>query len=323
MVNARLRWLLLFHQLPPKPAYLRVKVWRKLATLGAVAVKGGIYLLPESADTLEDFQWVLKEIDAGGGEGSIVSANFVDGIGDAEIVSLFVGARQADYASLAELARTVATDDVDAQRESAVRLRKRLADLVKIDFFTAPGRQGVEELIAALAEPSAPLAAQRIDPRRYRRRIWVTRANLFIDRIASAWLISTVIDLGARFRFFAPGGTHHKGEVGFDFPEAEFTHVGDRCTFEVLVERFALAAPGLRQLAEIIHDLDCKDGKYGRPEAAGVLAAFTGLTRVEGDDQLRIERGGRLLADLQAYFATQSNRPQRSPRKPRAVGKKR
>jgi hypothetical protein len=315
--------LLLFHQLPQKPAYLRVKIWRKLAGLGAVAVKGSIYVLPESPDTLEDFQWVLKEINAGGGEGSVVSANFVEGMTDREVVALFSTAREADYAELAVQARAVTKGDGDARCEAATRLRKRLADLTKIDFFDAPGRQGVEELIAAMEEQTSPLPATTLDPKRYRRRTWVTREHVFVDRIASAWLVATVIDPQARFRFISPGESLRANEIGLDFPEAEFTHVGDRCTFEVLLDRFALDAPGLRQVAEIIHDLDCKDGKYGRPEAAGTLAAITGMTRHVDNDERRIERGGHLLADLQAYFAAQSGRPRRAIRAAHATSKSR
>ncbi len=298
-----------------------MKVWRRLAALGSVAVKGSIYVLPESPDALEDFQWVLKEISSGGGEGSIVSANFIEGMNDREVVALFTAARESDYAELAQQARAVKAKDADARREAAARLRKRLAEIAKLDFFNAPGRQGVEELIAAMEEPDAPLSVARLDPKRYRRRTWVTRAQVFVDRIASAWLVVTAIDPQARFRFLAPGETPRAAEVGLDFPEAEFTHVGDRCTFEVLLERFGLDAPGLRQVAEIIHDIDCKDGKYARPEAPGVLAALTGITQVEGDDKRRIERGGQLLADLQTYFATQSTRPRRVQRTARVTSR--
>jgi hypothetical protein len=308
------RWLLLFHQLPQKPAYLRVKIWRKLASLGAVMVKGGIYVLPETSDTLEDFQWVLKEIEAGGGEGSIVSANFVDGLTDVEIIALFTAARESDFTELAEQVRAVTEDDADSRRVAAVRLRKRLSDVIAIDFFPSAGRQGVEELISALEEPPESPSIAPLDARRYRRRTWVTREHLFVDRIASAWLIANVIDPHARFRFITPGEALRSAEIGFDFPEAEFTHIGDRCTFEVLRERFALDAPGLGQIAEIIHDLDCKDGKYARPEATGFLAALSGMTLIERSDERRIERGGQLLADLQAYFASRSTRARRTPR---------
>src|SRR6476659_3797612 len=82
------RWLLLIHQLPPKPDYFRVKIWRRLQTLGAVAIKNSVYALPFSPQASEDFQWLRKEITGGGGEASVCRATFVDGLADPQIESL-------------------------------------------------------------------------------------------------------------------------------------------------------------------------------------------------------------------------------------------
>src|SRR5437660_10530282 len=67
-------WLLLIHQLPAKPAYLRVKVWRRLQDLGAVAVKNAVHALPMNEETQEDFEWLLREIQEGGGEAFVCEA---------------------------------------------------------------------------------------------------------------------------------------------------------------------------------------------------------------------------------------------------------
>src|SRR5437868_14334817 len=83
------RWLLLVHQLPAKPAYLRVKVWRRLQTLGAVTVKNSVYVLPASEQTQEDFEWLLKEVIESGGEGMICEARLVDGLSDTDVRDLF------------------------------------------------------------------------------------------------------------------------------------------------------------------------------------------------------------------------------------------
>src|SRR5215467_13152958 len=104
------RWLLLVHQLPPKPAYLRVKIWRRLQSLGAISVKNSVYVLPASEQTLEDFQWLLREIEEGGGEGMICEANLVDGLSDQEVRGLFDTARDADYAEIASALRTLGTE---------------------------------------------------------------------------------------------------------------------------------------------------------------------------------------------------------------------
>src|SRR6267154_2478485 len=102
------RWLLLIHQLPPKPAYLRVKIWRRLQGLGAISVKNSVYVLPAGEQALEDFQWLLREIEQGGGEGIICEANLVDGLSDQEVRGLFDAARDGDYAEIAKELRDLA-----------------------------------------------------------------------------------------------------------------------------------------------------------------------------------------------------------------------
>jgi hypothetical protein len=99
----------------------------------------------------------------------------------------------------------------------------------------------------------------------------VTREGVHVDRIASAWLIRRFIDLEARFKFVPSRGyVPRAGEIRFDMADAEYTHVGDDCTFQTLVRRFGLAERPLRTIGEIVHDIDCKDELFGRPETAGV-----------------------------------------------------
>src|ERR1700751_13477 len=102
------RWLLLIHQLPAKPAYLRVKVWRRLQALGAVAVKNAVYALPANEQTQEDFEWVLQEITEGGGEAMICEAQLIGGVSDQEVRALFTAARDEDYEAIAKEANTLA-----------------------------------------------------------------------------------------------------------------------------------------------------------------------------------------------------------------------
>jgi hypothetical protein len=162
-----------------------------------------------------------------------------------------------------------------------VRLRRRLAALTGIDFFGAPGREIAEGLVSDLerqvhARPAAVPRATRLDE--LRGRTWVTRKGVHIDRIASAWLIRRFVDADGRFKFVpARGYRPEPGELRFDMFEAEFTHEGDQCTFEVLVARLGLDDPALGPLAEIVHDIDLKDGKFGRPEVAGIEPLIAGL----------------------------------------------
>jgi hypothetical protein len=131
----------------------------------------------------------------------------------------------------------------------------------------------------------------------------VTRTGVHVDRIASAWLVRRFVDPEARFRFVpAKGHVPAPGELRFDMFEAEFTHEGDRCTFEVLLTRLGLGEPALRAIAEIVHDIDLKDGKFARPEAEGIRTLVDGICAATGDDEERLARGGAVFEDLHSHF---------------------
>lgn len=298
------QWLLLIHQIPPKPDYLRVKIGRRLQRLGAVALKNSVYALPANEESLEDFQWVGREIVEGKGEAFIVEAKFIDGLSDGDIVALFQAAREADYLAIAKDARQLRSEP---QAAGTTRLRKRLADNAAIDFFGANGREAAEGLVGELEERMKPQTtkpqARRPATKAPSGRTWVTRNGIKVDRIASAWLISNFIDKQAKFKF-VPGQGYRPGagEIRFDMFAAEYTHEGDRCTFEVLLQRFGLSEPALRKVAEVVHDIDLKDGKFGRAEAAGLDALITGLAATTPADQTRLVQGGQLFASLYEHF---------------------
>src|SRR5262249_23706229 len=130
-------WLLLMHQIPPKPGYLRVKIWRRLQALGAVAIKNSVYALPNTDDAREDFEWVLREIVKEGGEATLCEARLIEGLSDEEVQRSFHAARDADYAEIAEAARKLQAElprgavpeDRRSQVEADVaRLRRRLTE---------------------------------------------------------------------------------------------------------------------------------------------------------------------------------------------------
>jgi hypothetical protein len=310
-------WLLLIHQIPPKPAYFRVKVWRRLQALGAVAIKNSVYVLPRSDQAREDFEWVLREIVREGGDASLCEASFVDGLRDDQIEALFNAARDADYGQIAEEARRVGDavprgpeipEDRRAQVEAEVaRLNRRLAEVIAIDFFGAPGREAAEGLLAGLearVRRRGVGAASRQRVEDLRGRTWVTRKGIHVDRIASAWLIRRVVDPDARFKFVpAKGYRPERGELRFDMFEAEFTHEGDLCTFEVLVSRLGLDDRALVPIAEIVHDIDLKDSKFDRPETAGIDRLIAGIAMGHRDDESRLERGSAVFDDLYEYFS--------------------
>lgn len=328
MDDARELWLLLMHQLPPKPTNLRVKVWRRLQALGAVPIKNSVYAMPCTDDAREDLEWLLREIKAEGGDASLCEARLVDGLTDDEVRALFVQAREADYRALAADLRAFArdtvpsrartlSDGVRAQLEAGLtRFRKRLADIGTIDFFAAAGRQGAEALVSGLEERLAPPQSTRRTTRSarwsvgdVRGRTWVTRQGVHIDRIACAWLIRRFIDPEAAFRFVPPRGhVAGAGELRFDMFEAEFTHDGDLCSFEVLLRDFALDDPTLRAIAEIVHDIDLKDAKYDREETRGVEHLIAGLAWTHTDDTSRVTHGATLFDALYAYTQRRTKR---------------
>ncbi len=310
------RWLLLIHQLPPKPNYLRVKIGRRLAALGAVALKNTVYVLPRTASAQEDLQWVLREIVAAGGEASLLTAQLVDGVSDADIERMFRSARDSDYTMLAQQARDLErrcarlkmTDERRRDTELDVRrIERQLESITSIDFFGAAGRESVHGLLVALRARLAPPPAAAVSApikETYLGRTWVTRVDIHVDRIASAWLIQRFIDPEAQIKFVSPKGyVPEAGELRFDMFEAEFSHEGDLCTFEVLCKRWRLNVPGLRALAEIVHDIDLKDAKFGRAETAGIDAQIDGLARLQPDDKARLARGCELFDELLAHFA--------------------
>jgi len=316
---AEVRWLLLIHQIPPVPAYLRVKIGRHLQRIGAIAIKASVYALPLGEETQEDLQWVLREVVKGGGDASIVEARFVDGLSDERVVALFHRAREADYRDAAAQAREAGSSlpkrgppPGNRRAEAAglvARLRRRLGEIEAIDFFGAPGREIAEGIVAGLEarmKPetgATPPEKPTMHAEEVQGRTWVTRAGIKVDRMASAWLIRKFIDPKARFKFVpAKGYEPHKGELRFDMFEAEFTHEGDLCTFEVLVRRFGLGDPGLRHLAEIVHDIDVKDAKYGRDEAPGIGQLVAGIAAAHAADEERLARGVALFEDLYAGF---------------------
>jgi len=144
------RWLLLIHQIPPKPAYLRVKVGRRLQRLGSVALKNSVYVLPKSSQSVEDFHWIARQIVDDGGDATVCAAQFVEGLSDGHVEALFNAARDADYAQLAEETRSLLAglptagpipDERRGETEArVVRLKRRLSEIIPLDFFGAPGR---------------------------------------------------------------------------------------------------------------------------------------------------------------------------------------
>jgi hypothetical protein len=310
------KWLVLIHQIPPKPDTFRVKIWRRLQKIGAVAIKQSVYAMPFSDQSREDLSWTLKEIMAGGGDGSIFEAHFVEGLSDEQIIALFQNARKADYEKIMAEADSLLAIWSSGEGEQALaakksvqwsRLKARLEEIVAIDFFQAPERETAEillkELVYHIHGPAPVRLEQKGEIKNLKNRTWVTRKNIFVDRMACGWLIKRFIDEAAVFKFVSqPRYASKNEELRFDMFDGEFTHEGNKCTFEVMIERLKLQDKALAFVAQVVHDIDLKDGEYGRMETDGIKALLTGLTAARPDDHLRMKESFTVFENLYAYF---------------------
>jgi hypothetical protein len=315
------RWLLFVHQLPPSPSNLRVRTWRRLQELGAVAVKQSVYALPDNPESREDFEWLKVEIEGSGGTASVFSAEHVDTAAETALIEEFRSARQLAYAELAaELQRLrragQSRQPPAGRRRDLARYRQRFAAIERVDFFGSAGRDRVVALLAELEAASGAgdpkSKTQRANDgstQDYAGRLWVTRPRPGVDRMASAWLIRRFIDAAARFGFLADVKAAPANAVPFDMFGAGFGHQGDRCTFETLQARFDIRDPAVTRLAEIVHDLDLKDGKFEAAEVTTVGATIDGLQLSCADDERLLEHGMVMFEALYRSFADRVRPP--------------
>ena len=303
-----LSWLLLVHNVPAQPLYLRARIRRLLDQAGAIALKKAVYALPPREECREALQSIASEVNRGGGHAYVCQCTFLDPRTDDLLIEGSKSARDGDYEELTKDLRAL---NRNSQPEAVARARERFESIRKIDFFEAAGRRRVETLLARLEKGTARPAAPAKPPSRDAElvgRVWTTRRGVQIDRIASAWLIRRFIDAGARFRFVDPAQQGDSDELRFDMVGGDFTHEEDRCTFETLVRRTGVNDPALSAVAEIVHDIDIKDDKFSRPEARGVEQLLHGMLADNPSDGERMEKGFALFEDLYRSFSRQPAR---------------
>lgn len=305
-------WVVIMVSLPPHPSSLRVRVWRKLKALGAVALKKSVYILPFSPETFEQFQWLSQEVQKDGGEATLLKVDRIENMKRAEVIRLFHQVRDQEYRALAERYRRIARGlerksggRGGARRdEELARLARELERVREVDFFEAPGSQEVRRLRETIAMRLHPPARAGAAPGAIaldalKGRHWATRPRPHIDRIGSAWLIKRFIDPEAQFLFLPPD-EFPPDAVPFDTLGAPFGHQGEDCTFETLLKRSGLRDRHLAELAEIVHEVDLRDQKFRREEARGVDLAIRGLLAAFKDDQEVLGHGMVLFDGLYA-----------------------
>lgn len=308
------KWLLFFYSIPSRPVSNRMKIWRRLAKVGAVPLKGSVYILPFNEEHHELFQWLVSEVSSMGGEAAFTGVEKIDSLSDQEIIDIFIRHADEGYLPLKKNVEDLETkinsirkgsrhQGLTSIAEQLNRLSRSVEDARKTDFFSSGAGEDLQSKIISfnralkgMRGPSRAAESPAISHKNFKDfqdKIWVTRTKPFVDRMASAWLIRKFIDRKARFSLrsekdipSAKGNT-----VTFDISGGTFTHAGDLCTFEVLIRSFGLKDKTVKKIAEIVHELDIKDDKFTNPEAKGLAEILSGIRKAEQDDLASLEKG--------------------------------
>lgn len=320
------KWILFIHQIAQDAPNLRVKVWRDLKKNGAVLFKNAVYVLPYNKQHEEIMQWLCKHIKDSGSDASLFITESLDKKQDEEIIKSFHEVCDKEYLALitacddmvkkieqVEGTEGMTDNSIDNLKKSLNEINKSAEDIARSDFFHAPQKERVSQKIQLIRqklerwstslkrEASAIMKIYRIKD--YVGKKWVTRKDVYIDRIASAWLIHRFIDPKAKFVFLAKSNDKAPNDtIPFDMYGAEFTHHGDDCTFETLIKAFDLKDPALQSIAEIVHDIDLSDSKYDRKEAEGIGQIITGLSKKLRNDYKLLEKGLEIFDALYQYY---------------------
>jgi hypothetical protein len=319
-IGTAVSWLLLVLSLPTSGATGRMRIWRALKSLGCVALRDGAYLLPSGPGRSEALRELGDECVREGGSAWLMTVTPDSPDDDIAFRQLFD--RSEQYAELRTSWKSENRGLQSLSMTELTRLKRRLQKefdaLRASDFF--PSEASVEaeaawidfsKRIDDVLSPDEPhvTAGQvpRLDGSKYRGRTWATRRRLWVDRVASAWLIRRFIDPDAKFRWLAKPSECPKGALGFDFDGATFTHVGDRVTFETLLASFGLDADAaLARLGTIVHALDV--GGEPVPEAIGFEAVMAGARERIADDDALLAEMSNVLDSLYAHFQRQAQR---------------
>ncbi|HMH06718.1 MAG TPA: chromate resistance protein ChrB domain-containing protein [Terriglobales bacterium] len=291
-------WLLLVFSLARKGASLRVAVWRKLQRYGALPLGNSGYLLPHTSENRERFEWLATAVRTERGEASVLEVQSIDNCSFPQMKQRFSEARAGDYRELLAELRKLSTS---ANLSSRIpRLRQRFQDIVSIDFFRNPLREQVERALNVMQNSQTKLVLPEIgsvSQAEYRNRVWVTRPRPGVDRVTSAWLIRKFIDPKAKFAF-APEDRKPAKAVPFDMYEGGFGHRGEDCTFETLLKVFHIRDKKIPVMAEIVHDADLFDEKFGRKEGFGIDEVMKGWAQQGLSDHELLKRGMQLAEGL-------------------------
>ncbi len=297
-----MNWLVFSYSLSTKiSSSSRVAIWRRLGRLGAVTPKASVYVLPDKEECFESFQWLAQEVQEAKGEAVVMRVNKFEGLSDTQLVKIFQEARKDDYAAIdleldgfeREIHMKNKISKPSQVADALKKIHSRFSEANEVDFFDSSNavrvRQRINKLEKELNASEHP--AQKISKvsiRQFKNKRWVTRPHPHVDRLACAWLIRRFINPKAVIRY---SDNPKSDEVPFDMKDATFGHQGNFCSFETIIHSFNLHNAGLNALAEIIHEIDLKDGRYVRPEIEGVAAILNGW-RLAGFSDSQLESHG-------------------------------
>jgi hypothetical protein len=297
--STRSPWLLLVLSLPANRASQRVEVWRKLQRYGTLPLRSSGHVLPNTAANQEKLEWLAGTIRGYKGQASVVHVHIFDDLSDAHLRQLFseISTRHYDRL-LREVKKLVSLPHSQRPARQLSRLRHRFQEVTETDFFASPLRTRVETALARADAAEGVSSKRKTKAAEYRNRVWITRPRPGIDRVSSAWLIRRFIDPKASF-VFADDPAKQPTAVPFDmFVPHGFGHRNDDCTFETLYKEFAIRDGRVRRIAEIIHDADLGDEKFGRMEGVGLDQVLNGWAKQEVPDDELLRRGIELVEGL-------------------------
>jgi hypothetical protein len=297
-------WLMLLYSLPAYRSTERVAVWRRFKKIGALQLTTSTYLLPDQPPHHEHFQWLTKLIRDSGGDATLVRVREIEGLSNERLVEMFNAARDKEYTAIGKALRNLergkkARIDIADELD---RLTRQFRAIRATDFFNSSRVQDIEMQLRKIEQRRRSKGAlPKIDPQNYRGRTWLTRPRPEIDRVGSAWLIRKFIDPEARFAF-ARNTSAEPDAVSFDMLDAEFSHVGDDCTFETLTKRFAIRDKAVQKIGEMIHDADLEDDKFQRVEAVGIDRLLKGWAKEGLPDEEILRRGCECFDALYSFL---------------------
>ncbi|HZR27210.1 MAG TPA: chromate resistance protein ChrB domain-containing protein [Terriglobales bacterium] len=294
-------WLLLVFTLPTAKASERVGIWRKLQRYGTLALPASGYVLPNNSMNQERFEWLATSIRSSKGQAAVAQVCSFDELRNEQIEQMFNEARRREYQLLEkELKKLAKLSNRDKPEAGMLRLKRRLQQIVEIDFFESPVRARIEEAVRQLeSDDGAPRQREgKKSPKDYLGRSWITRPQPGIDRVSSAWLILRYIDPQAKF-VFAKDPRLHPDAIPFDmFNAGGFGHVGNDCTFETLVKSFGIRDSRLTLVGQAIHDADFADENFGRTEALGIDRILDGWNKQGMANEEVLRRGVEMIEGL-------------------------